>query len=78
LDIQVKYEGPRKPSSNRLLSGGTLLAWIAGARKIGGGQAVTKIEFLLMIISVFVALSYIPIRTEPKQTNAARSDSLPA
>jgi hypothetical protein len=27
-----------------------------------------KIYFLLMIISVFVTLSYIPLRTEAKQT----------
>jgi hypothetical protein len=40
-----------------------------------------KIYFLLMIISVFVALSYMPIRTEPKQNSAkgaASPDSLPA
>jgi hypothetical protein len=40
-----------------------------------------KIYFLLMIISVFVALSYIPIRTEPKQSGTKRTaspDSLPA
>jgi hypothetical protein len=61
-----------------LLSGGTLLAWTVGAGNIGGGQAVTKIEFLLMIISVFVALSYIPVRTEPKQSAAVQPDSLPA
>ena len=30
-----------------------------------------KIYFLLMIVSVFVALSYIPIRAEPKQNPAA-------
>lgn len=40
-----------------------------------------KIYFLLMIISVFVSLSYIPIRAEAKQAakgNAARRDSVPA
>jgi hypothetical protein len=37
-----------------------------------------KIYFLLMIISVFVALSYIPIRTEPKQSTAVPPDSVPA
>jgi hypothetical protein len=40
-----------------------------------------KIYFLLMIISVFVGLSYIPLRTEPKQsgTNGTASpDSVPA
>jgi len=31
-----------------------------------------KIYFLLMIISVFVGLSYIPIRTEPKQKAAKK------
>jgi hypothetical protein len=39
-----------------------------GAGNDGGGEAVTKIDFLLMLISVFVALSYIPIRAEVKQT----------
>jgi len=28
---------------------------------------VSKIEFLVMLISVFVGLSYIPIRTEAKK-----------
>jgi hypothetical protein len=37
-----------------------------------------KIYFLLMIVSVFVALSYIPIRTKPNQNAAAPPDSLPA
>jgi len=40
-----------------------------------------KIYFLLMIISVFVGLSYIPIRTEPKKIaakNAVAPDSMPA
>jgi hypothetical protein len=37
-----------------------------------------KIYFLLMIVSVFVALSYVPIRTEPKQDQAAPPDSIPA
>ena len=36
-----------------------------------------KIYFLLMIVSVFVAFSYIPIRTEPKQKPEA-PDSVPA
>ena len=37
-----------------------------------------KIYFLLMIISVFVALSYIPIRTEAKKQSAVQPDSVPA
>jgi hypothetical protein len=40
-----------------------------------------KIYFLLMLISVFVGLSYMPImpmRSEAKQKAAARSNSLPA
>lgn len=37
-----------------------------------------KIYFLLMIVSVFVALSYVPIRPEPKQKRAAPPDSVPA
>ena len=32
-----------------------------------------KIYFLLTIISVFVAFSYIPVRGEAKQANAARA-----
>jgi hypothetical protein len=37
-----------------------------------------KIYFLLMIVSVFVAFSYIPLRVEPKQTAAAPPDSMAA
>jgi hypothetical protein len=37
-----------------------------------------KIYFLLMLISVFVGLSYMPVRTEAKQKVAVRPDSLPA
>jgi hypothetical protein len=37
-----------------------------------------KIYFLLMLISVFVAVSYIPIRTEPKQSAPVQPDSVPA
>jgi len=37
-----------------------------------------KIYFLLMIISVFVALSYIPIRTEAKQRVKPSPNSVPA
>ena len=36
-----------------------------------------KIYFLLMLISVFVWLSYMPLRSEAKQKVAARSNSLP-
>jgi hypothetical protein len=38
----------------------------------GGGQAVTKIEFLLMLIGVFVGLSYIPLRTEAEKAVPGR------
>jgi hypothetical protein len=44
----------------------------------GRGEGRMKIYFLLMIVSVFVALSYIPIRAEPKQNPAASPDSVPA
>jgi hypothetical protein len=44
----------------------------------GRGEGLMKIYFLLMIVSVFVALSYIPIRAEPKQNPAAPPDSVPA
>ena len=37
-----------------------------------------KIYFLLMIISVFVGFSYIPLRTEAKQKAAVQPDSVPA
>lgn len=36
-----------------------------------------KIYFLLMLISVFIWLSYMPLRPEAKQKVAARSNSLP-
>ena len=44
----------------------------------GRGEGPMKIYFLLMIVSVFVALSYLPIRAEPKQNPAAPPDSVPA
>jgi hypothetical protein len=44
----------------------------------GRGKELMKIYFLLMIVSVFVALSYVPIRAEPKQTPTAPPDSVPA
>lgn len=33
---------------------------------------MSKIEFLLMLISVFIGLSYIPIRTEAKNAVPGR------
>jgi hypothetical protein len=33
---------------------------------------VSKVEFLLMLIGVFVALSYIPVRTEAKKAVPGR------
>ena len=44
----------------------------------GRGKELMKIYFLLMIVSVFVALSYIPIRAEPKQNPTAPPGSIPA
>jgi hypothetical protein len=37
-----------------------------------------KIYFLLVIIGVFIALSYVPIRAEAKQKPATPPDSVPA
>jgi hypothetical protein len=37
-----------------------------------------KIYFLLMIVSVFVGFSYIPVRAEAKKTTAVQPDSVPA
>jgi len=48
------------------------------AQNNGGGREAMKIYFLLMLISVFVGLSYMPIRTEAKQKVAVRPDTLPA
>jgi hypothetical protein len=44
----------------------------------GRGEGPMKIYFLLMIVGVFVALSYTPMRAEPKQKPAAPRDSVPA
>jgi hypothetical protein len=44
----------------------------------GRSEEPMKIYFLLMIVSVFVAFSYIPIRAEPKQNATAPPDSVPA
>jgi hypothetical protein len=41
-------------------------------------EKAMKIYFLLMLISVFVAVSYIPIRTEAKQSAPVPPDSVPA
>jgi hypothetical protein len=48
------------------------------AQNNGGGREAMKIYILLMLISVFVGLSYMPIRTEAKQKVAVRPDTLPA
>jgi preprotein translocase subunit YajC len=37
-----------------------------------------KIYFLLMLISVFVGFSFIPLRAEAKQKTARSPDSVPA
>jgi hypothetical protein len=58
--------------------GGMLFAWSHSAINKGGGEKPMKIYFLLMIISVFIGLSFIPLRTEPKKSVAAPPDSLPA
>jgi hypothetical protein len=62
-----------KGSSNRLLTHGTLFAWCRSSETGGGGQIPMKSYFLLMIMSVFVGLSFIPIRGEAKQTNPSRA-----
>jgi hypothetical protein len=52
-----------------------------GAGIVGGGHAAMKIYFLLMIISVFIGFSYIPLRTEAKQSTASGAvppESVPA
>jgi hypothetical protein len=41
-------------------------------------KKLMKIYFLLMLISVFVAVSYIPIRTEAKPSAPVPPDSVPA
>jgi hypothetical protein len=58
--------------------GGMLFAWTINAIDNGGGEKPMKIYFLLMIISVFIGLSFIPLRNEPKKSVAAPPDSLPA
>jgi hypothetical protein len=55
-----------------------LFALTVSAINNGGGEKAMKIYFLLMIISVFVGLSFIPIRAEAKKTSATPPDSLPA
>jgi hypothetical protein len=50
----------------------------AVVQKNGGGRKAMKIYFLLMLISVFVGLSYMPVRTEAKQKVAVRPNSLTA
>jgi hypothetical protein len=57
---------------------GTLFACTVSAINNAGGEKAMKIYFLLMIISVFVGLSFIPIRTEAKKSTAAPPESLPA
>jgi preprotein translocase subunit YajC len=37
-----------------------------------------KIYLLLMLIGIFVAFSYLPIRSEAKQVSKTPSDSVPA
>jgi len=39
---------------------------------------VTKIYFLLMLVSVFVGLSYIPMRSEAKKSTVVPADSASA
>jgi hypothetical protein len=61
-----------------LLRDGTLFAWSLSAINNGGGEDAMKIYFLLMLISVFVGFSFIPLRAEAKKNNAASPDSLTA
>jgi hypothetical protein len=49
-----------------------------GSKITAEAKKQMKIYFLLMLISVFVGLSYMPMRTEAKQKVAAQPDSLPA
>jgi hypothetical protein len=44
-----------------------------GNGTVGGGQKAMKIYFLLMIISVFVGLSYVPLRGEAKRPATDRA-----
>jgi hypothetical protein len=46
--------------------------FIGFATNNGGDEYVSKIEFLVMLMSVFVGLSYIPVRTEAKKTVPGR------
>jgi hypothetical protein len=55
-----------------------LFALTVSAINNGGGEKAMKIYFLLTLISVFVGLSLIPIRTEAKKSTAAPPDSVPA
>jgi hypothetical protein len=57
---------------------GTLFAWSDSAINKGGGVKAMKIYFLLMLISVFVGFSFIPLRAEAKQNAATSPDSVPA
>jgi hypothetical protein len=57
---------------------GTLLAWCGVSKITAEAKKQMKIYFLLILISVFVGLSYMPMRTEAKQKVAAQPDSLPA
>jgi hypothetical protein len=44
---------------------------VLGAGFGGGGQEAMKISFLLMLVSVFVAFSYMPVGGEAKQSSVA-------
>jgi hypothetical protein len=48
------------------------------AKEHCGARKAMKIYFLLMLISIFVGLSYMPMRSEAKQKVAARRNSLSA
>jgi hypothetical protein len=50
-----------------------LLRAVAFVRR--GARKAMKIYFLLMLISLFVWLSYMPVRSEAKQKVTARSNS---
>jgi hypothetical protein len=60
---------PRQASSNYFLTAGTLLSR-SGYRIGAGAYPVMKIYFLLMLMSVFIGLSYFPIRRETNPLNS--------
>jgi hypothetical protein len=48
-----------------------------GAGFGGGGRKTMKIPFLLMLVSVFAAFSYMPVRQEPEATQRCCPNPFP-